>query len=127
MVSDAGRRGGRADSHAGNGDERRLSAAWYASEIDAQVACSMLKSHGIPATIRFQASAGPPRTIAPDGLQFPGAGYDVLVPATRLDEARQLVGAVHGPRLDRRIVVAFVLVTFLTPLIIAITQLLSSR
>ena len=63
-------------------------AARYEDELEAETAAGYLRSLGIEARVRFQASLGLPRSAVPIRVIAPTGAFELLVPATDIERAR---------------------------------------
>lgn len=72
----------------------------YEDEIEAETAAGYLRSLGVAARVRFQATLGMPRSTVPIRVFSPAGAYELLVQAGDFERARDaLVPA--GPPLPR--------------------------
>jgi hypothetical protein len=60
----------------------------YEDEIEAETAAGMLRAVEIPARVRYRATMGAPRPVAPIRVMAPFGEYELVVPAPLADEAR---------------------------------------
>lgn len=91
-------------------DERIVRLTVAQNEIEAEIVCSMLRTEGIPATHRIghlgvvgviPGKAGAVGTVitgaggafAGEVMRGSGGPREILIPATRYEEARELLGA----------------------------------
>jgi len=63
-------------------------AARFEDELEAETAAGYLRSLGIEARVRFQASLGLPRSTVPIRVIAPTGTFELLVPATDVEHAR---------------------------------------
>ena len=68
----------------------------YEDEIESEMAASMLRANGIEARVRFRATMGVPRPIAPLRVMAPSGGYELVVVQRDVDAAAALLDA-SGP------------------------------
>ncbi|TMB99864.1 MAG: hypothetical protein E6J35_12645 [Chloroflexi bacterium] len=71
-------------------------AARYEDELEAETAAGYLRSMDIEVRVRFQASLGLPRSTVPIRVIAPTGGFELLVPDTDLERARDAL-AFAGP------------------------------
>lgn len=75
-------------------------AAGFEDELEAETAAGYLRSQGIDARVRFQATQGLPRPAAPIRVIVPLGAFELVVPEPDLDRARDAL-ARAGPELPR--------------------------
>ena len=73
-------------------------AARYEDELEAETAAGYLRSQGIEARVRFQASLGLPRSTVPIRVIAPTGAFELLVPATDMERARNALVPAGPPR-----------------------------
>ncbi len=97
-------------------------AARYEDELEAETAAGYLRSLGIEARVRFQASLGLPRSTVPIRVIAPTGAFELLVLATDIERARNSLvpaGPPPPPRPQRYRWLGWVLITvLLAPLLI---------
>ena len=72
-------------------------AARYEDELEAETAAGYLRSLGIEARVRFQASLGLPRSTVPIRVIAPTGGFELLVPETDAEHAREALASAGPP------------------------------
>jgi hypothetical protein len=78
-------------------------AAGFEDELEAETAAGYLRSLGIAARVRFQATQGLPRQAAPIRVIAPLGAFELVVPEAELDRARDaLAGAGPSPSRPQR-------------------------
>ena len=78
-------------------------AAGFEDELEAETAAGYLRSLGIPARVRFEATQGLPRPMAPIRVIAPLAAFQLVVSEADLDRARDaLAGPGPSPLRPRR-------------------------
>jgi hypothetical protein len=95
-------------------------AARYEDELEAETAAGYLRSLGIDARVRFQASLGLPRSTVPIRVIAPTGGFDLVVPATEMERAQDALvsGGPPPPRPQRYRWLGWVLIfVMLAPLL----------
>jgi hypothetical protein len=80
-------------------------AAGFEDELEAETAAGYLRSLGIAARVRFQATQGLPRPMAPIRVIAPLGAFELVVPDSDLDCARDAL-ARAGPELPRPVSLA---------------------
>jgi len=106
-------------------------AAGFEDELEAETAAGYLRSLGIAARVRFQATQGLPRPAAPIRVIAPLGAFELVVPELDLDRARDAL-ARAGPELPRpqrfRWLGWILIAAFLLPLLFSwIVSLASAR
>lgn len=51
----------------------------FEDELEAETAAGMLRANGVSARVRFRATMGPPRGVAPIRVMAPSGAYEVVV------------------------------------------------
>src|SRR5437867_1471609 len=77
-------------------------AARYEDELEAETAAGYLRSMDIEARVRFQASLGLPRSTVPIRVIAPTGGFELLVPATDMERAREALASAGPPPRPQR-------------------------
>jgi len=72
-------------------------AARYEDELEAETAAGYLRSLGVAARVRFQASLGLPRSAVPIRVIAPTGGFELLVPETDAEHAREALASAGPP------------------------------
>src|SRR6185295_5263730 len=94
--------GARLRAHAGDGRLRRPSltvsetvVGQFEDEIEAEAAAGHLRSLELDARVRYRATMGVPRSLAPIRVVSPFGAYEVVVPETQGREAREALAGVE--------------------------------
>ena len=72
-------------------------AARYEDELEAETAAGYLRSLGVEARVRFQASLGLPRSTVPIRVIAPTGGFELLVAVTDAERAREALASAGPP------------------------------
>jgi hypothetical protein len=72
-------------------------AARYEDELEAETAAGYLRSMGIAARVRFQASLGMPRSTVPIRVIAPTGAFELLVAEADRHRAREALAPVGPP------------------------------
>ena len=72
-------------------------AARYEDELEAETAAGYLRSLGVAARVRFQASLGLPRSTVPIRVIAPTGGFELLVGTADIDRAREALASAGPP------------------------------
>ncbi len=72
-------------------------AVRYEDELEAETAAGYLRSLGIEARVRFQASLGLPRSTVPLRVIAPTGGFELLVAETDAERAREALASAGPP------------------------------
>jgi hypothetical protein len=95
-------------------------AAGFEDEVEAETAAGHLRSIGIAARVRFQATQGLPRSTLPIRVIAPLGAFELVVPESDLERARDALERVgsESPRPRRFRWLGWVLIAaFLLPLL----------
>ena len=103
----------------------------FEDELESEMAASMLRANGIDARVRFRATMGVPRPIAPLRVMAPSGEYELVVDPHNVDRAMELLEASGPPSarpgryrwLGLIMLAAFVLPLLVNFVIAAIEQL----
>lgn len=97
-------------------------AGRFEDETEADVANAALLAEGLHSRVRYLASLGAPRPMAPTRVVAPFGTYEVVVPEAEAPAARERLRAA-GPELARprrfRLLGIFLVVVWLVPLIVS--------
>lgn len=63
----------------------------YEDEIECEMAAGMLRANAIESRVRFRATMGLPRPIAPLRVMAPSGEYELVVDAADVDRATELL------------------------------------
>jgi hypothetical protein len=74
-------------------------AARYEDELEAETAAGYLRSVGIEARVRFQASLGLPRSTVPIRVVTPFGDFELLVAEADLARAREALAPAGPPQM----------------------------
>ena len=74
-------------------------AAHYEDELEAETAAGYLRSMGIEARVRFQASLGLPRSTVPIRVVTPIGDFELLVADPDIERAREALSPVGPPQM----------------------------
>ena len=92
----------------------------YEDELEAETAAGLLRANGIPSRVRYRATMGPPRSVAPIRVVAPFGEYELLVADGDAAAAAELLEE-PGPPSSRpqryRWLGAVLLVLFVGPLV----------
>ena len=92
----------------------------FEDEIEAEAAAGHLRSQGLEARVRYRATMGVPRPLAPIRVVSPFGAYEVVVPDAQAGDARAALASIeHSTRPRRyRWLGAFLVIVWLLPLLI---------
>ena len=92
----------------------------FEDEIEAEAAAGHLRSIELDARVRYRATMGVPRALAPIRVVSPFGAYEVVVPDVQADDAREALAQVeHSKRpLRYRWLGAVLVIVWLLPLLI---------
>ena len=94
----------------------------YEDEIECETAAGMLRANGIEARVRFRATMGVPRPIAPLRVMAPSGEYELVVGADDVDAAMELLDE-SGPPSTRpqryRWLGLVLILAFVAPLLVS--------
>ena len=92
----------------------------FEDEIEAEAAAGHLRSLELDARVRYRATMGLPRPLAPIRVVSPFGAYEVVVPEAQARDAREaLAGVEHSTRpLRYRWLGAALVIVWLLPLLI---------
>jgi hypothetical protein len=69
----------------------------YEDEVEAETAAGLLRSQGIEARVRYQATSGYPRQVAPIRVIAPLGGFELLVSDADVDRAVEALDEAGPP------------------------------
>jgi hypothetical protein len=69
----------------------------YEDEVEAETAAGLLRSQGIGARVRYQATSGAPRHVAPIRVIAPLGGFELIVPQADVDRAVEALDEAGPP------------------------------